>query len=117
MTNYSGNYLPYAPQHTSSAAVSYCIPVNCAVLDDITLNASWQGAGKIYWNEENTLKQNFYSLLNASVELRKGDYKLALWGRNIANADFYTFYFKSMGNDFMSQGNPCSWGATFSFAL
>ena len=117
VTDYSGNYLPYAPQHTASAMVSYRITLNCAVLDDITLNASWQGAGKIYWNEANTLKQNFYSLLNASVELRKGDYKLSLWGRNIANADYYTFYFKSMGNDFMSQGKPFRWGATFSFAL
>ena len=117
VTDYSGNYLPYAPQHTASAMASYRIPLNCAVLDDITLNASWQGAGKIYWNEANTLKQNFYSLLNASVELRKGDYSLSLWGRNIANADYYTFYFKSMGNDFMSQGKPCRWGATFSFAL
>lgn len=117
VTDYSGNYLPYAPQHTASAMASYRIPLNCAVLDDITLNASWQGAGKIYWNEANTLKQNFYSLLNASVELRKGDYSLSLWGRNIANTDYYTFYFKSMGNDFMSQGKPCRWGATFSFAL
>ncbi len=117
VTDYSGNYLPYAPQHTASAMASYRIPLNCAVLDDITLNASWQGAGKIYWNEANTLKQNFYSLLNASVELRKGDYSLSLWGRNLANTDYYTFYFKSMGNDFMSQGKPCRWGATFSFAL
>lgn len=117
VTDYFGNYLPYAPQHTASAMASYRIPLNCAVLDDITLNASWQGAGKIYWNEANTLKQNFYSLLNASVELRKGDYSLSLWGRNLANADYYTFYFKSMGNDFMSQGKPCRWGATFSFAL
>ncbi len=117
VTDYSGNYLPYAPQHTASAMASYRIPLNCAVLDDITLNASWQSAGKIYWNEANTLKQNFYSLLNASVELRKGDYSLSLWGRNLANADYYTFYFKSMGNDFMSQGKPCRWGATFSFSL
>ena len=115
--DYSGNYLPYAPQNTSSAAVSYRIPLNCAVLDDITLNASWQGAGKIYWNEANTLHQNFYSLLNASVELRKGDYTLSLWGRNLANTDYYTFYFMSMGSSFMNVGKPCRWGATFSFAL
>ena len=115
--DYAGNYLPYAPQHTASLMASYRIPVNCAVLDDITLNASYQGAGKIYWNEANTLEQNFYSLLNASVELRKGDYKLSLWGRNITDTDYYTFYFMSMGNSFMSQGKPCRWGATFSFAL
>ena len=115
--DYSGNYLPYAPQHTSSLMASYSIPVNCSLLDDITLNASWQGAGKIYWNEANTLKQNFYSLLNASVEFRKGDYSLSLWGRNLANADYYTFYFKSMGRDFMSQGKPVRFGATLNFAF
>ena len=117
VTDYSGNYLPYAPQNTSSVAVSYRIPLNCKVLDDITLNASWQGAGKIYWNEANTLQQNFYSLLNASVELRKSDYKLSLWGKNLANADYYTFYFKSMGNSFMNVGKPCRWGVTLSFAF
>ena len=115
--DYSGNYLPYAPQNTSSASVSYRIPLNCVVLDDVTLNASWQGAGKIYWNEANTLKQNFYSQLNASVELRKGDYSLSLWGKNLSNTDFYTFYFMSMGNSFMNVGKPCRWGATLSFAL
>jgi outer membrane receptor protein involved in Fe transport len=87
------------------------------LLDEIVLSASCQGAGKIYWNEANTLHQNFYTLLNASVEFRKGDYKLSLWGRNLTNTDFYTFYFKSMSNDFMSPGKPCRWGATFSFAL
>ncbi len=115
--NYAGNFLPYAPQHTASLMASYRIPVNCAALDDITINASCQGAGKIYWNEENSLHQNFYTLLNASVEFRKGDYKLSLWGRNLDNTEFYTFYFKSMDKNFMSQGKPCRWGATFSFAL
>ena len=117
VNDYSGNYLPYAPQHTSSVAVSYRIPLNCVVLDDITLNASCQGAGKIYWNEANTFKQDFYSLLNASVELRKGDYSLSLWGKNLTNTDFYTFYFKSMGNSFMNVGKPCRWGATLRFAF
>ena len=117
VTDYSGNYLPYAPQNTSSVAVSYRIPLNCKVLDDITLNASWQGAGKIYWNEANTLQQNFYSLLNASVELRKSDYRLSLWAKNLTNTDYYTFYFKSMGNSFMNVGKPCRWGVTLSFAF
>ena len=115
--DYSGNYLPYAPQHTSSLMASYCIPVNASWLDDITLNASWQGAGKIYWNEENSLQQKFYSLLNASVGLRKGGYKLSLWGKNLCNTDFYTFYFKSMGRDFISKGKPVRFGATLSFAM
>ena len=117
VNDYSGNYLPYAPRHTASLGASYNMWIGGRLLDEIVLSASWQGVGDIYWNEANSLKQNFYSLLNASVELRKGDYTLSLWGRNLANADYYTFYFKSMGNDFMSQGKPCRWGATLSFAL
>ena len=115
--NYAGNFLPYAPQHTASLGLSYNCWLGGSLLDEIVLSASCQGAGKIYWNEANTLHQNFYALLNASVEFRKGDYKLSLWGRNLTNTDYYTFYFKSMGNDFMSPGKPCRWGATFSFAL
>ena len=87
------------------------------VLDEVVFNASMQGAGKIYWNEENTLSQNFYSQLNASVELRKGDFSLSLWGRNLTNTDFYTFYFKSMNNNFYNHGKPCRIGATLSFKI
>ncbi|MBR5863129.1 MAG: TonB-dependent receptor [Alistipes sp.] len=128
VNDYSGNYLPYAPQHTSSLMASYSIPVNAKWLDEIALNASWQGAGNIYWNEANGLevgeekkwvefKQDFYSLLNASVELRKGDYSLSLWGKNLTNTDFYTFYFKSMNRNFVSKGKPVRFGATLNFAF
>jgi outer membrane receptor protein involved in Fe transport len=91
---------------------------NSGLLKYIDLNASWQGAGKIYWNEANTLHQNFYSLLNASVAFDLGErVNIELWGRNLLNADYYTFYFKSMTNNFYNYGKPCRIGATVSFAL
>ncbi|MBR3912450.1 MAG: TonB-dependent receptor [Alistipes sp.] len=117
VTDYAGNYLPYAPQHTTSLGVAYNWWIGGKLLDEVVLNASWQGAGKIYWNEANTLKQDFYSQLNASVELRKGDFSLTLWGRNLTNTDFYTFYFKSMNNNFYNHGKPCRLGVTLSFAM
>ncbi len=117
VNDYSGNYLPYAPQHTLSLGASYNWWIGGSVLDEIVLSASWQGAGKIYWNEENTLHQNFYSLLNASVELRKGDFSLSLWGRNLTDTDYYTFYFKSMNNNFLNYGKPARLGVTLSFAM
>ena len=117
VTDYAGNYLPYAPQHTTSLGVEYNWWIGGKLLDEVVLNASWQGAGKIYWNEANTLKQDFYSQLNASVELRKGDFSLSLWGRNLTNTDFYTFYFKSMNNNFYNHGKPCRLGVTLSFAM
>ena len=117
VNDYSGNYLPYAPQHTISLGATYDWWIGGRVLDEIVLSASWQGAGKIYWNEANTLHQNFYSLLNASVELRKGDFSLSLWGRNLTDTDYYTFYFKSMNNNFLNHGKPIRLGVTLSFAM
>ena len=117
VNDYAGNYLPYAPQHTASVGVSYRWSINRKLLDALSVNCSWQGMGKIYWNEENSLSQNFYSLLNASVELQKGPVSLSLWGRNLTNTDFYTFYFKSMNNNFFNHGKPCRLGVTLSFAM
>lgn len=117
VNDYAENYLPYAPQHTASLAVSYRWNINRKLLDALTLNCSWQGLGKIYWNEENTLSQDFYSQLNASVELQKGPVSLTFWGRNLTDTDFYTFYFKSMNNNFYNHGKPCRMGVTLSFAM
>jgi outer membrane receptor protein involved in Fe transport len=117
VNDYSGNYLPYAPKHTASLGASYNMWIGGSLLDEIVLSASWQGAGEIYWNESNTLKQDFYSQLNASVELRKGDFSLSLWGRNLTNTDYYTFYFKSMNNNFYNYGKPARLGVTLSFAM
>ena len=115
--DYKGNMLPYAPKNTVSLGATYRLHVGKRLLDDVVFNCSWQGAGKIYWNESNTLKQNFYSLLGASVELRKGDFSLSLWGRNLTGTDFYTFYFKSVGNSFYNHGKPRQLGITLSYAM
>lgn len=115
--DYAGNVLPYAPRNTVSLGATYRLHVGARMLDDVVVNCSWQGAGKIYWNESNTLRQNFYSQLGASVDLHKGDFTLSLWGRNLTGADFYTFYFKSVGNSFFSHGKPRQLGLTLSYAM
>ena len=115
--DYAGNVLPYAPRNTVSLGATYRLHVGARMLDDVVVNCSWRGAGKIYWNESNTLRQNFYSQLGASVDLRKGDFTLSLWGRNLTGTDFYTFYFKSVGNSFFSHGKPRRLGITLSYAM
>lgn len=115
--DYAGNVLPYAPRNTVSLGATYRLHVGARMLDDVVVNCSWQGAGKIYWNESNTLSQNFYSQLGASVDLHKGDFTLSLWGRNLTGTDFYTFYFKSVGNSFFSHGKPRRLGITLSYAM
>ena len=75
-------------------------------------NADVKGVGDIYWDEANNVKQPFYALLSASVRLEKGDFSLDVWGDNLTNTHYNTFYFVSIGNAFLQKGNPARCGVT-----
>lgn len=108
--DYRGKYVPYAPANTLFANAVYNIRqlqfADIMPSVGITVN----GAGRIFWDEANTLRQNFYACLEADISLtsRLGD--LRLWARNITSTDYYTFYFKSMGNSFVQRALPCTFG-------
>lgn len=112
--SYDGNILPYAPQNTLSIGAVYQWNVGGRMLDRVVVGAQLRGVGRIYWNEENTLSQPFYSLLSAYVELCKGSFALSLWGRNLTDADYDTFYFRSVSRSFFSKGRPVSFGVKLS---
>lgn len=115
--DYAGNFIPYAPQNTLALVGEYKIYLNKKYLDMIRFQVDWTGVGKIYWNEDNSLSQPFYGQLGSSIALSKGNAKIQFWAKNITNAKFNTFYFKSMGNSFVQQGKPLQIGTTFSFTL
>ena len=106
----SGKILPYAPRETYSANISYRLPVPRAFANFFVLNVGWNGFGRTYWNEENTLSQPFHSLLSASLVWEKGHWGASLWGKNLLNEKYNTFYFRSIGNDFFAQGKPLHFG-------
>lgn len=115
--DYAGNYLPYAPQHTLYAGVDYSIYTNNRLFHKIVLNANTNGAGRIYWNEQNSLSQPFYALLGAELRFVGARYTVALWGRNMCDKEYNTFYFKSMGNEFVQQARPQTYGVTVNITL
>ena len=115
--NYRGNYLPYAPQNTVALLASYSFNFDNETLKEVTLSADYRGIGAIYWNETNTLKQPFYSLLGAQLSVRLNAVTIALWGKNLLNADYNTFYFKSVGEEFYSKGLPLHVGLRLSLNL
>ena len=115
--DYSGKFLPYAPRETIAANVSYNIPVSRSFANFFVLNIGWNGVGRIYWNEDNSLSQPFYGLLSASLSWEKGHFGASIWGKNLYNQKYNTFYFKSIGNDFFAQGKPLQIGATFNINL
>ena len=110
-------FLPYAPRETMSANVAYRIPVPSSFANIFVLNLGWSGVGRIYWNEENTLSQPFYNLFSASLVWEKGHWGASLWGKNLLNEKYNTFYFRSIGNDFFAQGKPLHFGASFHINL
>jgi outer membrane receptor protein involved in Fe transport len=110
MESYGGNVLPYAPQNTINALVGYTWHIADSRLEEITITADWRGIGRIYWNESNTLSQPLYSLLGMQLSLGFKKATLTIWGRNLTNSDYDTFYFKSVGKEFFSKGAPIHGG-------
>ena len=64
----------------------------------------------LFRSEENDVSQKFYGTLNANLSLKKGKAYMDIWGRNLYNKDYATFYFESMGNGFMQKGAPIHFG-------
>ena len=68
--SYNGHYVPFVPKHTLTVGGQYIFRINPGYwLDRIQLNASYTGAGRVYWTEENTVSQSFYGTLNGRVSL------------------------------------------------
>ena len=100
-----------------SANVEYRLPVPKGFANFFVLNVGWTGVGRIYWNEENTLSQGYYGLLSASLTWEKGIFGASLWGKNLLDEQYNTFYFRSIGNDFFAQGKPLQFGVSVSVNL
>lgn len=115
--DYAGKRVPYAPQHTFAARATWSHPTGVEWLGDVVLQAGVEGAGPIQWNEENSLEEPFYALVNASLRLEHRRWSLGLWGRNLAGTTYNVFYFKSMGNEFVQHGRPRTFGITLTLNI
>ena len=115
--DYAGKRVPYAPEHTFAAAATWSRPTGIDWLGDVVLEAGMQGAGTIAWNEENSLTEPFYALVNATVRLEHRRWSLGLWGRNLTGTTYNVFYFKSIGNEFVQRGRPRTFGITLTLNI
>ncbi len=116
-SDYAGRYVPYAPQHTAAARAGYEIGIPTRWLESITLGVGYKGVGPIYWNEANTLRQNYYSLLDASVRFAGPHYSVEVWGRNLTGTKYAVFHFESISHPFLQQGRPRTFGVTLNINL
>ena len=117
MGDYSGNVIPYAPQHTLHGLLSAEYRVGRKWLRSIGLSLKGDGIGRIYWNEQNDCYQPFYGLLGATLNIEWKYVKLQLWGKNLTGTKYDVFYFRSMSNDFLQRGKPRELGAKILFEI
>lgn len=123
-TSYVGNNVPFSPKHTLAVNATYILKLSDSWLDAITFNVGTSAQGRIYWTEANDVYQNFYALLNSDIAFTKGMVKLSLWGKNLNNANYQTFYFETINatdvmseSGFREQGRPITFGVDIEVAF
>lgn len=110
--NYAGKRLPYSPANTLFGEVAYRLPISTNGDNYFDIAVNFNGVGNIYWNEANTLKQDLYGLLGASVKYESPYWSVELWGKNLTGTSYNTFYFMSMSREFLQKGDPRMLGIT-----
>ena len=116
-TDYSGKFIPYAPQHTLSLAAAYIKSFHNQLIDGLNVQAQYNAAGKIYWNAENSLFRKFCGDINLKTSIRKSIFELAIWTKNTINSEYPVFYFESLGQPLMQKGKPFRFGVDLSVAF
>ena len=109
--DYSGNRVPFAPEHTFGAYAQFRQPLSNKIFKAVYGGASVQSAGRIYWDEANEYSQPFYATMDANVGVELiGNVKFELWGKNLTDTRYDAFSFESMGNRFGQWGAPRHFG-------
>lgn len=117
INDFAGNLLPYVPSNTIFIQGLYTLPLSFKEYSKIIFDVNLRGTGPIYWNEENTLHQNLYATLGASITWQWKNWEFKGWGRNLTNTNYYTFYFKSMGNEFLQRARGIEAGVSVRWSL
>lgn len=115
-TSYKGKRVPFAPESTLYISGYYRLPVSFAGFTP-SVSANVRGTGDIYWDEANTVRQNFYALMGASISFDSRHFSINLWADNITQTKYNSFYFVSMRNAFVQKGTPRMAGISLRYTL
>lgn len=110
--DFKGKKLPYVPAHTLFLQALYNLTINEEKGLGMIFDINMRGTGPIEWNEENSIRQKFYATLGANVSLLYKNWEFKLWGKNLTDCQYNTFYFKSMGNEFVQRARGIEFGVS-----
>ena len=101
--DYSGNRIPYIPEHTLNISAGYSIKVKDKTVDaDVT----FAGVGPFNWDESGTRQEQFRIRTGGRIALVGSGWEIYVRGENLTNARGNAFYFKSVGNEFFAATKP-----------
>ena len=113
----SGNHVPYMPMHTMGADAEYTFSFRNHPIHSLSLGVGCTGAGRIYWDEPNRYSQPFYALLSARVKVSLGKVDVQVWGRNLTDKGYDSFWFESMNRGYEQHGTPLQVGLDLGLRL
>lgn len=95
--NLDGKRLQYSPETVANIGLQYKIHQTMA-RGKILLGMNGRHTSKLYFNEANTLYQNAYGVLDASIKyVTKGGSSVQFFGKNITDTKYSTYQFAGFG--------------------
>ena len=87
-------------------------------MQSLTLGMSYTGAGKTLLELKKTIvSQSFYGTLNGAILCSTEALQIDVWGRNLTNKDYTTFYFETMHRGFETKKQTFATGGGYTLSL
>lgn len=112
-----GKHVPFMPNHTINIDASYAFHLRGRQFKQLVIGADLADVGILWWDEQNLHEQNGYALLGAQLRLMMRNCDVTLWGRNLTQTSYDTFWFESMKRGYEQKGKPLQVGMTLNFHL
>ena len=101
------NSLPFAPELTYNVGVQYRSPSGIFGRLELT------GVGTTFFDEDNTLKQDPYAIVNARLGYEFDNYGIYLYANNLFDTEYLTFASPITANPTGLFGTPATFGIQF----
>ncbi|MGE4319221.1 MAG: TonB-dependent receptor [Deferribacterales bacterium] len=105
--DYSGNKVPNVPEST------YNLGATLRFLDNWFVNTELTGAGKIYYDLDNSKTQSSYYVVNARAGYETDRFDVYLWVKNLLDEAYATRAFQMSGDWYARGGDPLTVGVDF----
>ncbi|MEP3116477.1 MAG: TonB-dependent receptor [Nisaea sp.] len=95
--DYSGNPLPFAPEHSAGASIRWVGQVSQTLDGFATLDYSYRSTYS--FNPDNAFRQGTTNLIGAQFGLQFDGWEAVLWGKNLLDDQYLKQYFSYSGTD------------------